>query len=691
MRAKTLSDILKTGDRIAVSNVTGREASKVTEDSQRYCRNIVAGWALGKGGQEVRPEEGPNVPVFAGFQDLMDKVPESSTPNKVMVYSPPEAVYGEVKEVVQFGRGQVDTIFIITEHVSVEVTAKIRLLCNDAGIDVIGCNTLGFINVHDRVRVGAVGGAYPQETFEPGSVCVISNSGNMVNTMASYLQTAGLGTSYGCSTGKDLLIMTPPLEFVKLAAEDPRTSMVVMYVEPGGVYEQDLVSYLETAKPDLPIVVYVAGTLAEGRNISLGHAGAVVDGPATSASGKIALFDNYFGVPPFDAAKGLPRARAILDNYRRGVRITALHHLPKAASLIRRALDHDRDFRPKSMVQLNPWVVRYRDLAKSLPRHLVLDQGMVPQPYHKQLKMFERSQIGADLPRRNMRSASHASSNDGACPRVHGHSLMGLMEAGSFGRALILSWTGEPPPHAFDGVLVEKCLIAALTNGPGTISGQGAKLSASAGNPPNAAMIATLASIGTVHGGNGAAAVKFLIRVFGNSKLDDAYDNAEIDLRRLVDQEADRFMAERAHAKEAGVDYRRIPCMGHPVYKDKDVNYDPREVVVNDFIHSQGVTNVFLDFYHELSITLKDRGVSRKAWAVNVDAAIAATWLGIAWPLLLEKKITYDRAVDLPFLAFALGRVAGGAAEYLDHKDYGQPMDMRIPASETKALVKPRD
>ena len=65
MKARKLSDLLSAGDRVVVSNITGREASKVTEATLRYCRNIVAGWALGKGGQEIRPEDGgARVPVF---------------------------------------------------------------------------------------------------------------------------------------------------------------------------------------------------------------------------------------------------------------------------------------------------------------------------------------------------------------------------------------------------------------------------------------------------------------------------------------------------------------------------------------------------------------------------------------------------------------------------------------------------
>ena len=60
MRAKKLSDLLKAGDRIAVSNITGREASTVSVASQKYCGNIVGGWALGKvpGGYRGRADTG---------------------------------------------------------------------------------------------------------------------------------------------------------------------------------------------------------------------------------------------------------------------------------------------------------------------------------------------------------------------------------------------------------------------------------------------------------------------------------------------------------------------------------------------------------------------------------------------------------------------------------------------------------
>ncbi|MBN1673459.1 MAG: hypothetical protein JXR37_20605 [Kiritimatiellae bacterium] len=691
MRAKTLTDLLKKGDRIAVSNITGREASKVALTTQQYCGNIVAGWALGKAGQTLKTSNYGEIAVYGQFEELIKHLPRRKRPNKIVVYSPPEAVYGDVKEVIEYGSDCVETIYVITENVSIEVTAKLRRLCDLSGIDIVGCNTLGIINAHDRVRTGAVGGDAPEESFQPGSATVVSNSGNMVNTIASYLQSAGLGISFGISTGKDVLILTPPLEFLKLAAKDRRTRILVLYVEPGGTYERDAVAYLSRHRFRKPLLVYVAGSIAEGREISLGHAGAVVEGSGTSATEKMALFDAYFDAPVFDP-DNVSAMRRILAEKRRGIRVRTLHDLVPAAITLMSALDVKRDFRPKRPLALNPWLVDLGPLARRLPRGLILHPGLIPSPYDTLVAQYVRSGLGRTPTRQPMRNTSHASSNDGTTPRVYGHSLLKIMDKRSFGEAVLLAWLGSPPSRGFEPKLFEMCLIASLTNGPGTLSAQGAKLSASAGNEPNAAMIATLSCIGTVHGGNGKLAARLLIDVFGETGMTDPYARAKApDLDDLVRRYVAHFRKRKAAAKDAGLDYDRIPCLGHPVFNTEPVNYDPRERELNAYLEAHKLYNVFLDFYHRLSLELMKQGATNRAHAVNVDAAIACTCLAIAWPFLVDKTLTVERAVDLPFLTFALGRVAGGAAEYLDHRDCGTPMDMRIPVAECVYPGRKRD
>ncbi len=691
MNAKILAGLLKKGDRVAVSNITGREASKVSVISQAYANNIVGGWALGKGKRSMDVPKGDGIPVFPTCAKLYQNLPKNKLPNKVIIYSPPTAVYGEVKEVLAHGGAELKTLFVITEHVSIEVTAKIHNLCKEAGVDVIGCNTLGVINTHDHVRVGAVGGDMPEESFVKGSATIISNSGNMVNTMATYMLTGGMGTHMGISTGKDMLILTPMVELLKLAAASKETRMIVLYVEPGGVYEKEAIDWMKKCKFKKPVIVYVAGQLTEGRDVSLGHAGAVVEGKDSSASGKMAMFDKYFRTEAFDPEKKYRADAALASKLRKGMRVTTLHHLPEAAKLICRALKMKPDFPVKKQLNLNPWFSNFRGLAKSMPSELRIDHSEIPEPYATQFAKYMKESVGLMPAKRKMKNASHASSLVGEA-RIYGYSITQLMEKKSLGDALILYWTGDLPKYRFESKLVEMSLLAALTNGPGTISAQGAKLSASAGNSPHTAMIATLASIGDTHGGNGRQGVKFMLDVFKGTDLKDPYaKNCGVDPKSLAQETARNFKKMKDASKESGVDYKRIPCLGHPVFNRDPINYDPRERAISKAIKDAGKRNVFLDFYHELAKGLRDVGAAGKIWAVNMDAALAAIWLGICWEPLMEKRVTQKRVEECAFLGFALGRVAGGAGEFLDHQDFNTAMDMRTPASDCVALTRPRE
>lgn len=696
MRAKCLSDLLKTGDRVAVSNITGREASKVSVDSQRFCGNIIGGWALGKSGKTVDVPGKDPIPVFGTVEELMTHFPHEQRPNKVIIYSPPAAVYAEVKEVIDHSEGSVETIFVITEHVSVEVMAKIAHMRKQANIDILGGNTLGMINSLEQMRVGAVGGDDPEDSFVPGSAAIFSNSGNMVNTMASYLLSAGIGTTYGISTGKDSLILTSLKDLLELARDDEKTKFIVVYIEPGGLYEKEAVEMMRQTNYPKPIIAYVTGSVLGKSDLSLGHAGAVVEGKGTSAEDKIELFDQYFGIAPFDPEKKYEKSNKtpkLKDCLGRGIRITSLHHLPAAATLLERILEIERDIPPSKPLRLNPWFVnyQYQDLSKHLPRKMVLHQGVIPKPYDKQAKLLIKETMGAMPTRRDMRNTSYASSNDGKLTRIYGYSLDEQMRQGSFVSSLMLSWLGEQPKD-YQVPLLEKCLIASLSNGPGTISAQGTKLSTSAGNNPNTAMIATLATIGEVHGGNGKRAVNYLLNVFQDVDLEDPFNPKHgIDLDALAEREADRFADERSSAKEAGTDYARIPCLGHPVFRNDPVNYDPRERVIYEYLQQNNLCNVFLDFYHKLSARLKKLGVARNVWAVNLDGAIASVVLGVCWEHLRGKRVSVKRVSDIAFMIFALGRVGGAGGEYLDHQDCGSPMDMRIPISECISLTRPKD
>jgi hypothetical protein len=178
------------------------------------------------------------------------------------------------------------------------------------------------------------------------------------------------------------------------------------------------------------------------------------------------------------------------------------------------------------------------------------------------------------------------------------------------------------------------------SNGPGTITAQGCKGAVSADGPEvpervqiNKAYVGFLSHAGYAHGGNGFEAMQFLIERFGGRDLPDPGDPEHgLDLPGLAAAYAQEYKAYKIRAKAAGnLSYAKIPCINHPIFKGKDVNFDPREVYVHDLLNERGSYNVFHAFYHELVKALASYGVSRNVYCVNIDAVIAVILLKMMW------------------------------------------------------------
>ncbi len=229
-----------------------------------------------------------------------------------------------------------------------------------------------------------------------------------------------------------------------------------------------------------------------------------------------------------------------------------------------------------------------------------------------------------------------------------------------------------------------------ISNGPGTISAQGSKGGVSADGPEdpsrvqvNKAFIGFLTHTGFAHGGNGYEAIAFLIDRFRDSGLKDpASAKHGLELKAISDEYAKWYYGYKAEQKAIGnLDYLKIPCVNHPVFKNKDVNFDPRERFVSGLFEEKGIYNVFLDFYRNLVQSLFDNKVSKNVYCVNVDAVIAVILLKMVWEAFNSGKMG-DREVETAaFTTFLFGRMIGCAAEIDDHINRGRNMDTRTAAS----------
>ena len=206
-----------------------------------------------------------------------------------------------------------------------------------------------------------------------------------------------------------------------------------------------------------------------------------------------------------------------------------------------------------------------------------------------------------------------------------------------------------------------------LTNGPGAISAQGAKGAVSADGPEtpervqlNKALVGFLTHSGYTHGGNGFEGIAFLIKQFHDSDLADPTNpNHGVDLNALALRYVDEYARYKTSKKTAGsLDIQKIPGVNHPVFKDRPVNLDPREVFIRELFEKRGEYNIFHDYYRALVQALFDAGVSRNVYCVNIDAVIAALLLKILWQPLPDRRLprTGDgdgRVHDLPLPADA--------------------------------------
>jgi succinyl-CoA synthetase alpha subunit/citrate synthase len=244
-------------------------------------------------------------------------------------------------------------------------------------------------------------------------------------------------------------------------------------------------------------------------------------------------------------------------------------------------------------------------------------------------------------------------------------------------------------PTRIELIELKYLLGLTITNGPGTLSAKGGKESVSARNHISMAFVGYLSNTGLAHGGNGFEAVEYLMDIFRESRLKDPGQKSKsLDLNAMANQAARIYAKYKIQQKETGkLNYKRIPCIGHPVFKGSAVNIDPREEFIRKELESKDIYNVFLDFYHHLVRELFREGATEHVFCVNVDAVLAVITMKLIWNDYQEKRLNIKQVQDLVFVLFLIGRSVGVSAEIADHRDRGLDMDCRTPQTEVSFVL----
>ncbi len=293
--------LLKEDFTFIVQGITGREAVNLTRECLDFGSKIVGGVTPGRKGREVH-----GVPVFDTVEQAVEH--HGAPIDGAVATVPPAFTKDAVFEAIENG---IKLIVVVTERIPRRDVAEMVELANERGARIIGPNCLGLISP-GVAKMGGIGGPAKDaaKAYKPGPVGVMSRSGGMTTEISSSLTQAGLGVSTAISIGGDAIIGSTYAELLPLFEADEQTEAIVIYTEPGGRMEAELVDWREANDAKLPIVAFMAGKFMddeEMQGMSFGHAGTIVEGKEDSATEKIARLQEA-GIPVVERIDQIPDA-----------------------------------------------------------------------------------------------------------------------------------------------------------------------------------------------------------------------------------------------------------------------------------------------------------------------------------------------------------------------------------------------
>ncbi len=402
---RSLEDIATREDRVCVLNILGNELRAVAPVSHAYSRgNIVFGTSPGRRGEVLETPIGP-VPVFNNVREGLDA---GYNFNVGVIHLPPAAVRDGAFELMRVNK-HVQKIIILTEKVPAHDAREIRAMAQQRHVDLFGPNCLGVADAWNHVRLGGpLGGERPEESLRKGSVAIYSNSGNFTTTIATYLASGGWGTTTSISSGKDVYIGFAPAEFANAFDCDSRSKCAVMYIEPGGYYEEHLAF-------DKPVIACVVGRWKAKLTRAVGHAGAM-GGDGDNAEAKEKWFQRILKVDGIYTPEN-----PVFSKF--GAVVTNISHIPAAMTAVMKLHGCRPDFAPEGDLKLKPWFGNNQGLP--LPPELDIPLVEPIQPYKDQIAELSK-QVGTLFPREAMKDRSGSSLMDAKTQvtRVSGVSIL---------------------------------------------------------------------------------------------------------------------------------------------------------------------------------------------------------------------------------------------------------------------------
>jgi succinyl-CoA synthetase alpha subunit len=265
-----MSILINRDTRLIVQGITGNEGLLHTQRMLDCGTHIVAGVSPGRGGEWILNGK---IPVF----DTVSMAKDTTGANSSVVFVPARYALDAIYESVDV---QIPLIVCITEGIPIQDMMRMKSYLNYKNVTLIGPNSPGILSTGEA-NVGII----PDGIVKKGNIGLVSRSGTLVYEFLNILNQANMGVSTCVGIGGDPIIGTNFVRILEMFEEDPHTESIILVGEIGGC-EEEIAAESILKNMTKKVVAFIAGMSAPvGRRI--GHAGAIIEGRAGSASGKV--------------------------------------------------------------------------------------------------------------------------------------------------------------------------------------------------------------------------------------------------------------------------------------------------------------------------------------------------------------------------------------------------------------------
>nr|WP_244670343.1 acetate--CoA ligase family protein [Rhodoplanes elegans] len=196
------------------------------------------------------------------------------------------------------------------------------------GMRLLGPNTIGLVNVSERIMLSA-SGAMELDGFVPGSVALVSQSGGILGALLSRGAARGIGFSKLVATGNEADLDIA--DMIEHLADDDATAVIALYIEGLRHPDRFRAAAAKATGRGKRLVVYKVGRSETGARSAVSHTGAL--------AGSDRMYDALFrqlGIVRANAFSDLLDIPAALATGRRldGARLAVVTTTGGAATLI---------------------------------------------------------------------------------------------------------------------------------------------------------------------------------------------------------------------------------------------------------------------------------------------------------------------------------------------------------------------